>query len=46
MMFFLIIFPWSAVESHSKREVLVIFNMNKKNVIARFLYLNRPPIGQ
>ena len=30
----------------SKREVLEIFNMNQKNVIARILFLNRPPIGQ
>ena len=29
------------MDSHSKREVLEIFNMNKKNVVARFLSLNR-----
>ena len=40
------IFAWSAMDGHSKREVLQIFTMNKKNVIARFLFLNRPPIGQ
>ena len=27
------------MDSHSKREVLEIFNMNKKNVAARFLSL-------
>ena len=32
--------------SHSKREVLEIFNMNKKNVIAGFLFFNPPPICQ
>ena len=33
------------MDGHSKREVLKIFNMNEKNdVIARFLFLNRPPI--
>ena len=40
------IISWSAMEGHSKREMLEIFNMNKKKVIARFLFLNRPPIGQ
>ena len=39
MMFFLTIFPWSAMDGHSKHEELEIFNMNKKNVIARFLFL-------
>ena len=34
------------MDGHTKREVLEILNMNKKNVIARFLFLNRPPIGQ
>ena len=29
------------MDGHSKREVLEIFNMNKKNVVARFLSLNR-----
>ena len=47
MMFTLIIFYWSAMDGHSKREVLKIFNMNKKNdVIAPFLFFNRPPICQ
>ena len=41
-------FCCSAVEGHSKRKVntLEIFNVNKKNVIARFLFLNPPPICQ
>ena len=43
MMFPLIIVYWSATDDHSKREVLEIFNMNQKNVIARFLFLNWPP---
>ena len=34
------------MDGHSKREMLEIFNMNKKKVIARFLFLNQPPIGQ
>ena len=34
------------MDSHSKREVLEIFSMNKKNVITRFVFLNRPPIAQ
>ena len=46
MMFFLIIFHWSAMDGHSKGEVLEIFKMNKKNVIARFFSFNRLPIGQ
>ena len=46
MVFSLITFYWSAIDGHSKREVLEIFNMNEKNVIAIFLFLNRPPIGQ
>ena len=46
MMFSLIIFYWSTKDGHSKREVLEIFNMNQKNAIARFLFLNRPPISQ
>ena len=29
------------MDGHSKREVLEIFNMNKKNVVARFLSLTR-----
>ena len=29
------------MDGHSKREVLEIFNMNKKNVVHRFLSLNR-----
>ena len=36
MMFSLIFFS----DGHSKREVLEIFNINKKNVIALFLFLN------
>ena len=32
--------------SHSKREVLEIFNMNEENGIAQFLLLNPPPISQ
>ena len=32
------------MDGHSKREVLEIFNMNKKNVVARFLSLNRHQI--
>ena len=43
---FKIIFYWSAMDGHSKSEVLKIFNMNKKNAIARFLFLNPPPICQ
>ena len=46
MMFSLLIFYWSAMDGHSKREVLEIFDIDKKNVIARCLFLNRPPIGQ
>ena len=34
------------MDSHSKREVLEIFNMIKKNVIAGFLFLNPPAICQ
>lgn len=34
------------MDGHSKREVLEIFNTNKKHVIARFLLLNPPPICQ
>ena len=34
------------MDGHSKREVLETFNKNEKNVIARFLFLNRPPIGR
>ena len=30
MMFSLIIFDWSAMDGHSKCEVLEIFNMNEK----------------
>ena len=46
MMLFLVTISWSAMDDHSKREMLQIFNMNNKKVIARFLFLNRPPIGQ
>ena len=38
-MFSLIMFSSSAMDSHSKREVLETFNMNKENVAARFLFL-------
>ena len=34
------------MDDHFEREVLEIFNMNEENVIARFLFLNRPPTGQ
>ena len=40
MMFSLIIFYRSAMNGHSKREVLEIFNLNQKNVISLFLFLN------
>ena len=40
------IFSWSAIDGHSKPEVLEIFNKNKKNVLALFLVLNWPPIGE
>ena len=40
MMFFLIIISWSTMDSHSKREVIEVFNMNKKKVFARFLSSN------
>ena len=40
------IFSLSAMDRPSKPEVLEIFNMNKKNVLARFLFLNWPPIGE
>ena len=46
MMFFLVIFYWRAMDGHSKREVLEIFNMDKNNAIGRFLFWNRQPIGQ
>ena len=45
-MFSLIIFFLSVMDGHSKRDVLEIFNKNEKNVIAGFLFLNRPPIGR
>ena len=34
------------MDDHSKREVSEIFNMNKKDGIARFPFLNRPQTGQ
>ena len=40
MMFSLIIFYRSAMNGHSKREVLEIFNLNQKNVVSLFLFLN------
>ena len=46
MMFSIIISYSSAMDGHSKREVLEILNMIEKNVIALFLFLNRPPIDQ
>ena len=45
-MFSLNIFYWSAMDGHSKREVLEIFDNELENVIARFLFLNGPPISQ
>ena len=42
MMFSLIIFHGSAMDGHSKHEMLETLNMNKKNIIARFLFLNWP----
>ena len=46
MIFSLMNFSWSAIDGLSKRQVLEIFDMSKKNVFARFLFLNRSPIGQ
>ena len=46
MIFSLMNFSWSAIDGLSKRQVLEIFDMNKKNVFAWFLFLNRPPIRQ
>ena len=40
MMFSLIILYRRARNGHSKREVLEIFNLNQKNVISLFLFLN------
>ena len=40
MIFSLIIFYWSVLDSHSKREVLETFNMNEKSAIARFLLIS------
>ena len=34
------------MDGHSKREVLEIFNLNNKNVITQFLFLNPPPFRQ
>ena len=39
MMFSLIILYWSAMDSHSKRKVLEIFNMNYKNVFFPISFL-------
>ena len=36
MMLFLIIIFWSAMDGHSKREMLEIFNMNKKKLLLDF----------
>ena len=33
------------MDGHSKREVLQIFNVNKKNVIVQFVFVSRPQIG-
>ena len=46
MMFTLITFYGSAMDGHSKREGLEIFNMDKKIYITRFLLLNQLPICQ
>ena len=47
MTFSLIIFYWSAMDGHPKREVLELFNMmNEKNVITRYFFLNLLPICQ
>ena len=46
MMFSLIIFYSRAIDVYSKREVLEIFNLNWKNVIARFIFLSRLLIVQ
>ena len=35
-----------SMNSHSKREVLEIFNINEENSIACFFFLNPPPICQ
>ena len=35
-----------SMNSHSKREVLEIFNINEENSIAWFFFLNPPPICQ
>ena len=46
-MFSLIIFYESAMDGHSKRELLEISNMNEENGTARFFFLlNPPPISQ
>ena len=39
MMFSLIILDWSAMDSHSKRKVLEIFNVNYKNVFSPISFL-------
>ena len=39
-------FNWNAMDSHSKREVLELLNMNKNNVIAWFFVLNPSSIWQ
>ena len=46
MVFSLITFYWIVMDGYSKREVLEIFNVNKRNVIARVLLLKLQPIGQ
>ena len=39
-------FNWSAMDSHSKREVPALLNMNKSNVIAWSFFLNPSSIWQ
>ena len=46
MFSFFFFFNLSAMDSHSKREVLEMFNINEKIVIAWFLSLNSLPIFQ
>ena len=42
----MIVVYWWAMDSHFKREVLEIFNMNVKNIIAWICFLNLTPICQ
>ena len=34
------------MDSHSKREVLEVFDMNKKNVVCSISFLKPAPIGR